>query len=74
MFIFKKLVAPLFFPIPICLEILFLGLFFLWFTRRQKTGKIVVSIGVIFLTVISYSAISNMLLRPLESKYLPPGF
>ena len=71
MFLFKKIVAPFFFPLSICLEILFLGLFLLWFTRRQKTGKIIVTIGVIFLTVISYSAFSNMLLRPLESKYLP---
>jgi uncharacterized SAM-binding protein YcdF (DUF218 family) len=71
MFLFKKIVAPFFFPLSICLEILFLGLFFLWFTRRQKTGKIVVSIGVIFLAMISYSTFSNMLLRPLEYKYSP---
>jgi uncharacterized SAM-binding protein YcdF (DUF218 family) len=71
MFLFKKIVAPFFFPLSICLEILFLGLFFLWFTRRQKTGKIVVSIGVIFLAVISNSAFSNILLRPLEYKYSP---
>jgi len=71
MFLFKKIVAPFFFPLSVCLEMLLLGLFFLWFTRRQKTGKIVVSTGVIFLTLISYNAFSNMLLRPLESKYLP---
>ena len=71
MFWFKKIVAPFFFPLSICLEILLLGLFFLWFTRRQKTGKIVISTGVVLLTVISYGVFSNMLLRPLESKYLP---
>jgi len=71
MFLFKKILAPFFFPLSICLEMLFLGLFLLWFTRRQKTGKIFVSTGVIFLTVISYNAFSNMLLRPLESKYSP---
>jgi len=71
MFLFKKLVAPLFFPLPICLEILLVGLFLLWFTRRQKTGKIIVSIGVILLTTISYAAVSDMFLRQLEFKYLP---
>ena len=71
MFLFKKIVAPFFFPLSICLEILFLGLFFLWFTRRQKAGKIIVSSGILILTVISYNAFSNMLLRPLESKYPP---
>jgi uncharacterized SAM-binding protein YcdF (DUF218 family) len=71
MFLIKKVVAPFFFPLSICLEILLLGLFVLWFTRRQRTGKILVSIGVIFLTTISYGAVSDMFLGPLESKYLP---
>ena len=70
MFLFKKIVAPLFFPLSICLEILFVGLFFLWCTRRQKTGKTFVSIGVILLTTISYNVFPDILLRPLESKYL----
>jgi uncharacterized SAM-binding protein YcdF (DUF218 family) len=71
MFLFKKIVAPFFFPLSICLEILFLGLLILWLTRKQKTGKIIVSIGVILLTLISYGAISDLFLGPLESKYLP---
>jgi len=71
MFVFKKIVTPLFFPLSICLEILFLGLFFLWFTRKLKTGKIFVSIGVVFLIIISYGTFSNPLLRSLESKYSP---
>jgi len=71
MFLIKKIVAPFFLPLSICLEILLLGLFVLWFTRRQRTGKILVSIGVILLTTISYGAVSDMFLGPLESKYLP---
>jgi uncharacterized SAM-binding protein YcdF (DUF218 family) len=71
MFLFKKIVAPFFFPLSICLEILLLGLFILWFTRRQKTGKIIVSIGVILLATMSYGAVSDMLLGPQESKYFP---
>jgi len=69
MFIFKKLVAPLFFPISICLEVLLIGLFFLWFTRRQKIGRTIVSLGTIFLVMISHETIANVLLRPLEYKY-----
>jgi len=71
MFLFKKIVAPFFFPLSICLEILFLGLFFLWFTRRQKAGKIIVSFGTVVLFLISCGNVSDMLLRPLESKYPP---
>ena len=58
-------------PVPICVEILLLGLFLLWFTRRQKAGKIVVSIGVVLLAALSYGVISDILIRPLEYKYPP---
>ncbi len=69
MFLFKKIVAQFFFPVSFCLGVLLLGLFFLWFTRRQKTGKIVVSLGVFLLAALSFGAVSNSLLRPLEYKY-----
>jgi len=68
---FKKIVAPLFFPLSLCLEILIVGILLLWFTRKQKTGKILVTIGVTFLTVLSYGVASEILLRPLEYKYPP---
>ncbi len=71
MFLLKKIVAPLFFPLSLCLEILLAGVFLLWFTRRQKTGKIIVSMGVVFLIALSYGVASEMLLRPLEYKYPP---
>ena len=71
MFLFKKIVAPLFFPLSLCLEMLLAGIFLLWFTRRQKTGKIIVSMGVVVLIALSYGAASETLLRPLEYKYPP---
>ena len=71
MFMLKKIVAPLFFPLSLCLEILLAGIFLLWFTRRQKAGKIIVSIGVVILIAFGYGAASDILLRPLEYKYPP---
>lgn len=71
MFLLKKIVAPLFFPVTLTLGILILGLFLLSLTRRQKTGKIVVLIGIIFLGMLSYGAISDKLLQPLEYQYPP---
>jgi uncharacterized SAM-binding protein YcdF (DUF218 family) len=71
MFLFKKIVAPLFFPIPLILGILLLGLFLVWLTRRQKTGKVIVLIGIIFLGMLSYDAVSDKLLQPLEYRYPP---
>ena len=71
MFLLKKIVAPLFFPVSLCVELLLLGLFLVWFTRKQKTGKIIISIGVILLCILSYGAFSDIFLQPLEYKYPP---
>jgi uncharacterized SAM-binding protein YcdF (DUF218 family) len=71
LFLFKKIVAPFLLPLPLCLGLLFIGLGLLWFTRRQKSGKILVSAGAGLLLVLSYSAIPDMALRPLELKYPP---
>lgn len=71
MFLFKKIVAPLFFPVPLCLEILLLGLFLLWFTKKQKAGKIIVSVGVGLFIIFGYGTFQDTLLRSLENKYPP---
>jgi uncharacterized SAM-binding protein YcdF (DUF218 family) len=71
LFLFKKIVAPLLLPLPLCLGLLFIGLGLLWFTRRQRSGKILVSAGAGLLLVLSYSAVPDMALRPLELKYPP---
>ena len=71
MFVLKKIIAQLFFPGPLCLEILIAGLLLLLFTRKQKAGKILLSIGVILFTLLSYPALSNTFLRRLEYQYPP---
>ncbi len=69
MFYLKKILAPLFFPIPLCLEIMALGLIFLWFTKRQKTGKALVTIGALLLALLSYEPVADWMVRPLEYRY-----
>lgn len=71
MFLFKKVVGSLLLPLPLCLGLLFIGLVLLWFTRRQRSGRILVSAGAGLLLVLSYSAVADMALRPLELKYPP---
>ncbi len=61
--------TPFFLPVSICIEILLLGIILLWFTRWQKTGKAIVTIGLITFIGMSYGPISEALLRPLEYKY-----
>jgi len=58
-------------PVPACLLLAVLGLIFLWFTRKQKTGKVLLTISTVFLGLLSYDAVSDMLARPLEEKYPP---
>ena len=69
LFLFKKIIAPMFFPVSLCLEILFLALILLWFTRKQKTGKVILSMGFLLFALLSFSAVSDELLRPLEYEY-----
>src|SRR5574341_1173168 len=38
-------------------------------TRKQRVGKLVILIGVILFTFLSYEAIPNILLNPLEYQY-----
>jgi uncharacterized SAM-binding protein YcdF (DUF218 family) len=71
MFLFKKIVAPLFAPVTLILALFLIGLVLLWFTKRQKTGKAVITFGVIMLALLGYGSISDLLLVPLELQYPP---
>jgi uncharacterized SAM-binding protein YcdF (DUF218 family) len=73
MFLFKKIGARFLFPIPLCIEVLLIGLLLLWFTRKQKAGRIVVTFAGVLLFLFSSHFFSSMLLTPLESRY-PPLF
>jgi uncharacterized SAM-binding protein YcdF (DUF218 family) len=72
MFILKKIISRFLFPLPLCLEILLVGLYLLWFTRKQRAGKALVSLGTLLLTGLSYFFTANVLLRPLERRF--PSF
>jgi uncharacterized SAM-binding protein YcdF (DUF218 family) len=71
MFLFKKIVAPLFAPVTLILDFLLIGLVLLWFTKKQKTGTAIVTSGVIMLAILSYGSFSDLLLIPLERQYPP---
>ena len=69
MFILKKIISAFLSPLLISFLLSFLGLYLLWFTTKQKAGKILVLVGLVILTLFSYGIISNRLLRPLERRY-----
>lgn len=69
MFILRNIISGFLLPLPLSFLLSFLGLYLLWFTAKQKAGKILVSVGFVILVLFSYSFISDKLLRPLERKY-----
>ena len=69
MFILKKIVAPFFLPVSLCLGILILGLVFLWANRRPRLGKVLVTLGTVLLLLLSLPGISRQFLTPLEHRY-----
>ena len=69
MFVVKKIVALFFYPVGLCLVILILGLFCLWGTRRQRLGKVLVTLGTVLLLLFSSSLLSSGLLVLLEQRY-----
>ena len=71
MFLFKKLFSRLFFPVPLCLEILLLGLGLLCLSKWQKTGRTLVFLGVVLLALVSTDWLPDRALRPLESRHPP---
>jgi uncharacterized SAM-binding protein YcdF (DUF218 family) len=71
MLILKKLVSSFLMPMPICLGIVAVGVILLWFTSRQRAGRLLVTIGASLLTLFSYRGVANLFIRPLENDYQP---
>lgn len=71
MYIFKKLVSRLFFPVPLCVELLLAGLILLLFTRRQRLAKALLISGTLLLLLLGYPALSGRLIAPIESAWPP---
>ena len=71
MFLFKKIAGLLLSPLTVCIVMLVSGLFLLLFTRRQRTGKFTVILGVVFLLLMSYDTLPDRALGTLERRYPP---
>ena len=71
MFLFKKLIAPFLMPVPFWLALVFAGLALVWFTRRQRAGKWLATLGASALLLLGYGAVSGRLLATLERQHAP---
>lgn len=71
MFLFKKIISQFLFPLQVIVFMNFIGLVFLWFTRKQKISKILVTAGIGLLIIFSYRILPDIIIRPLEEKFQP---
>lgn len=65
----KKLIGGLLLPLPFLLLLMAIAILLLWFSRWQKTGKILLSLSWILLLLLSLQPVADRLLLPLESRY-----
>jgi uncharacterized SAM-binding protein YcdF (DUF218 family) len=67
----KTIIAPILSPLVVSLGVLVLGVLFLWCSRRQRMGKVLVLVSLILHAAISVEGVSGRILRTLESQYPP---
>jgi uncharacterized SAM-binding protein YcdF (DUF218 family) len=73
MFFLKKLLSRFLFPVPLCAELLVLGLLLWSFTKWKKLGRGLVVAGTLLLLAFSYPWLPRLALSHLESQYPPLG-
>ena len=71
MFLLKKILSRIIFPVPLCLELLWGGLVLTWIRPHRQVGKWMLISGVVLLTLLSFHPFAYLLLEPLESQYAP---
>lgn len=71
MFLFKKLFSSSIMPLSLSFLLLLGGLLLLWLSRRQKTGKVLATLGFLLLLAQGYGWGFEPALRSLEREYPP---
>jgi uncharacterized SAM-binding protein YcdF (DUF218 family) len=62
----KKAISYVLLPLPLILIVTVVGVLVLWFSSRQRTGKILVTVGASLLLLLSSGLTSGWLLSPLH--------
>lgn len=69
MFLLKRVVSRIFFPVPLCLELLLGGVILIRFTRRKRLGKCCIGTGIFLLWLLSFQPFADTFYRPIQGKY-----
>lgn len=70
LFLFKKIASRLVFPLPLTLQLIFLGLLMIIF-RKRRAGFLFILVGSLLLGVMSMEPVADRFLRSLEQQYQP---
>jgi len=65
----KKLISACLLPFPIAVALLVAGLVLLWFTKRQRGGRRLVTLSALLFLAGGYDLASAPMLRPLEGSF-----
>lgn len=69
-YIIKTLIIFCVFPLPLCIGVMCVGLIFLWNAKKKKTGKIIVTSGVLLLMLFGFPFFPDLLLGNMEQQYV----
>lgn len=69
MLLTKRLLSAIIFPINVSFGLLLLGLLFLWLTKRQRTGKALVTAGTLTFALFGYDCSTDRMLGGLERRH-----
>ncbi len=69
LFYLKKIIGGMLLPLPLLLVLLAVGILLVWFTRWQKIGKTLLTVGWLALTLLSLQPVADRLLKPIEDSY-----
>lgn len=69
LFALKKIIGSLLLPLPLLLSMMAMALLLLWFSRWQKTGKIILSAACFLLALLSLQPVADSLLVRTENHY-----
>ena len=71
MFMLKKIIGMSLQPFTLIMLASLLGLVLLWFSRRQTLSRVLLSLGLVTLLLLSCNPVANTILLQLESQYRP---
>ena len=69
LFTLKKVIGGMMLPLPFLLLLVGLGIVLVWFTRFQKIGKSIITVGWLALLLLSLQPVADSLLKPIEDNY-----